>query len=96
MNNNAFLFQYGPTIGTFEFREKLAEFLTKGYQCDVNCSDLVQSAGATHGMHLILSTLIDLNGFIFVDDVTYMIALEAFKQFSNMMIIPGIYIFKTK
>ena len=68
--------------------------MTKGYQSEVNRSDLVLSAGATHGMHLILSTLVDLNGFIFVDEVTYMIALEAFKQFSNMTIVPGMLNFK--
>lgn len=39
-------------------------------------------------MHLILTTLIDLNGFVFLDEVTYMIALEAIQQFSTVKIIP--------
>ncbi|XP_058461339.1 uncharacterized HTH-type transcriptional regulator YdfD [Malaya genurostris] len=86
-DNNAYLFQYGPTVGTTEFRETLAGFLSKGYACKVNKSDVVLTSGATHGLHLILSTLIDLSGVIFVDEVTYMIALEAFCQFDSMRIV---------
>ncbi|XP_055604372.1 uncharacterized protein LOC129752622 [Uranotaenia lowii] len=88
LQNNSYLFQYGPTIGTNEFRQTLAEFLSRGYREDVNKSDLVMTSGATHGLHLILSTLIDLGGVIFVDEVTYMIALEAFRQFESMKIVP--------
>ncbi|XP_053684261.1 uncharacterized protein LOC128734221 [Sabethes cyaneus] len=85
--NNSYLFQYGPTIGTTEFRDTLAKFLSKGYESEVNRSDLVLTSGATHGLHLVLSTLIDLSGVIFVDEVTYMIALEAFRQFNSMKIV---------
>lgn len=46
------------------------------------------TAGATNGLHLILSTLVDLNGFVFIDEVTYMIALEAISEFSTLKIIP--------
>ena len=46
------------------------------------------TAGATNGIHLILSTLVDLGGFVFLDEVTYMIALEAISQFSTIKIIP--------
>lgn len=46
------------------------------------------TAGATNGIHLILSTLVDLNGFVFLDEVTYMIALESIKQFSHIKIVP--------
>jgi len=36
---------------------------------------------------MILSTLIDMSGVIFVDEVTYMIALEAFSHFSHMKVV---------
>jgi hypothetical protein len=49
----------------------------------------VLTSGATHGLHLILSTLLDMTAIIFVDEVTYMIALEAFAQFSGMQIVTG-------
>ncbi|XP_055530239.1 uncharacterized HTH-type transcriptional regulator YdfD [Wyeomyia smithii] len=87
LENNSYLFQYGPTIGTTEFRDTLAKFLSKGYNSDVNKSDLVLTSGATHGLHLVLSTLLDLSGVIFVDEVTYMIALETFRQFNSMRIV---------
>jgi DNA-binding transcriptional MocR family regulator len=48
----------------------------------------VLTAGATNGMHLILSTLVDLHGVVFLDEVTYMIALEAIKQFTTLQIVP--------
>lgn len=89
MENNSYLFQYGPTVGSYIFRTKLAEFLTKCYNSKVEISDLVLTAGATNGILLVLSTLIDLfGGFIFLDEVTYMIALEAIAQFSTLKIVP--------
>lgn len=54
----------------------------------MEAADLVLSAGATNGLHLILSTLVDLNGFVFLDEVTYMIALESIAQFTTMNVIP--------
>lgn len=39
-------------------------------------------------MHMILSTLLDLNGFVFLDEATYMIALEAIAQFPSLKIVP--------
>uniref|UniRef100_A0A182QW08 Aminotransferase class I/classII large domain-containing protein n=1 Tax=Anopheles farauti TaxID=69004 RepID=A0A182QW08_9DIPT len=88
LKNSAFLFQYGPSIGTTEFRETLASFLSEGYRREVNKSDLVQTSGATNGLHLILSTLVDLTGVIFVDEYTYMIALETISQFNTMKLVP--------
>lgn len=87
-NSGSFLFQYGATVGALDFRETLAKFLSKGYQNLVDPSDLVMTSGATSGNHLTLSTLIDMNGFVFVDEMTYMIALDVFKQFTNIKVIP--------
>lgn len=104
--NSSFLFQYGPTVGSIQFRTKLAEFLSEGYKSEVfgkikeaaiffltlitlySASDLVLTAGSTYGLHQILTTLIGQDGFIFLDDVTYMIALEAIAQFPSLKIIP--------
>lgn len=54
----------------------------------MDAADLVLTAGATNGIHLILSSLVDLHGMVFLDEVTYMIALEAIKQFSTIEIVP--------
>lgn len=35
-----------------------------------------------------LSTMIDFNGYIFVDEYTYMIALDSMKHFSSLTIVP--------
>ena len=50
--------------------------------------DIFITSGATQGLHVILSTLIDFEGYIFVDEVTYMIALDTIKQFYTLNIIP--------
>lgn len=49
------------------------------------------TCGATHGLQLILGTLLSPNGVIFVEEVTYMFALDAFKQFPLMKIVMGNY-----
>lgn len=51
-------------------------------------NDLVLSTGASQGLQNILTLLIDLNGVVFVDDVTYMIGLDVFKHFSSLKVIP--------
>ncbi|XP_037906808.1 uncharacterized protein YER152C isoform X3 [Hermetia illucens] len=88
LKTNSFLFQYGPAPGSYEVRMELASFLSNAYSDKVHSEDIVVTCGASHGMHIILSTLIDMAGFVFVDEVTYMIALDVFRQFSNMKIIP--------
>lgn len=76
-----------PTTGTYQFRVKLAEFLSRNYQSPVNSADLILTCGASSGMLLILSSLMDLNGVVFVDEVTYMIALEAIREFPSLKIV---------
>lgn len=86
--NNYYLFQYGPAQGIPDYRVNLAKFLSNGYGDSVSADDLVLTAGASNGIHLVLSTLLDMDGIIFVDEITYMIALEAFSQFNLMKIFP--------
>lgn len=49
--------------------------------------DIVQTSGASHGLHNILTLLLDMNGVIFVDEITYMIALDVFAHFSGLNVI---------
>ncbi|CAG2053221.1 unnamed protein product, partial [Timema podura] len=85
---HAYLFQYGITSGLWEYREQLSQFLTKRYSEQVNRADLVLTCGAAHGLMLIIDTFLPRNAVIFVEDVTYMIALEAFRQFPSMKVVP--------
>lgn len=39
-------------------------------------------------MHLILSTFIDFEGYIFIDEAVYFIAIDVFRQFPTLKIIP--------
>ncbi|OXU25097.1 hypothetical protein TSAR_016883 [Trichomalopsis sarcophagae] len=82
-----YLFQYGITAGLWECREELAKFLTRRYGDPVQRENLILTCGATHGLQLILTSVMAPNGVIFVDEVTYMIALDAFKQFPMKRVV---------
>lgn len=55
----------------------------------VDSDNLILTCGATHGLQLLLCGVIAPNGIIFVEEVTYMIALKVFKQFPLMRIVTG-------
>ncbi|KAH8378787.1 hypothetical protein KR009_001366 [Drosophila setifemur] len=87
-DNQSLIFQYGPTMGTFEVRHEIATYFNSMHNDTVNCEDLIVTTGASQGLHLLLSTLIDFEGFIFVDEFTYMIALDSMKHFNSLTIVP--------
>lgn len=87
-NNQSLIFQYGPTSGTYEVRNEISKYFSKMYDSTVNSEDLIITTGATQGLHFILSTLTDFNGYIFVDEYTYMIALQSMKHFTSLKIVP--------
>lgn len=82
-----YLFQYGVTAGLWECRDELMKFLSRRYCDPVARENLILTCGATHGLHLILTSILAPNGVIFVETVTYMIALEVFKQFPHIKIV---------
>lgn len=85
--NNSFLFQYGPTPGLDDFRYSLAEFLSKNYGSPVSAQNLILTAGASHGMHLLWTLLLSPNALIIVDEATYMIALESLAEFPGFKVV---------
>lgn len=85
---DAYLFQYGATAGPYEFREELSRFLSKRYDDAVHREDLILTCGATHGLQLILNSFLEPDGVIFVEEVTYMIAISVFREFSGLKIVP--------
>ncbi|XP_012535404.1 2-aminoadipate transaminase [Monomorium pharaonis] len=82
-----YLFQYGITAGFWECRDELAKFLSRRYDNPVKREQLILTCGASHGLQLLLNTILSPNGIIFVEEVTYMIALDAFKQFPLIQIV---------
>ncbi|XP_034232404.1 2-aminoadipate transaminase [Thrips palmi] len=85
---DAYLFQYGATAGPHDFREELALFLSKRYNDPVHKEDLILTCGATHGLQLILNSFLEPDGVIFVEEVTYMIAISVFREFTGLKIVP--------
>lgn len=87
-NGNFFLFQYGPSDGTFGVRNEIAKYLSDMYKGPVLPEDLVITTGATQGLHLIISTFVDFEGYIFIDEAVYFIAIDVFRQFPTLKILP--------
>ncbi|XP_030371838.1 uncharacterized protein YER152C [Scaptodrosophila lebanonensis] len=86
--NRSLLFQYGPTSGCFDVRHEIAKYFSSMYDSAMKSEDLIITTGASQGLHFSLSTLVDFNGYIFVDEYTYMIALDSMKEFTTLTIVP--------
>lgn len=71
--------QYGPRQGSPRFRTELAKFLSHGYGDNVNSEELLLTAGATYGLHLVGSVLFNTGVTVFVEDPTYFIAINILK-----------------
>ncbi|KAK3914108.1 Aromatic-amino-acid aminotransferase 1 [Frankliniella fusca] len=50
--------------------------------------DLILTCGATHGLQLILNSFVEPDGVILVEEVTYMIAIAVFREFTGMRVVP--------
>lgn len=83
-----FTFQYGPCKGDPGFREQLAKFLSQEYGDIVDCDDVMVTAGATQGLHLISTVMFDKTTPVFMEDPSYFIALKMLKEDFGMNIIP--------
>lgn len=68
--------QYGPEEGPEAFRESLAAFLRRHRDPGVTAADLVVTAGASHGLDLLLSRLTRPGDTVLVEDPSYFFALE--------------------
>ncbi|XP_043584178.1 2-aminoadipate transaminase-like [Bombus pyrosoma] len=82
-----YLFQYGITAGLWECREELTKFLSRRYNDPVKRENLILTCGASHALQLLLNTILSPNGIIFVEEVTYMTALDVFRQFPLMKMV---------
>lgn len=70
-----------------DHRISISNFLTKNYQEKVHPENIVLTTGATNGLHLITSILIDVSAVIFVDEVIYIRALEIFAVFPSIKVV---------
>lgn len=51
------------------------------------CEDIFLTNGASAGLHYMLSSLVEFDGYVFVDEVVFMLAFGIIKQFSGLKII---------
>ncbi len=71
------LFQYGPRPGNEIYLKSLAKLLSDEYQDKVDPYSLVLTCGASHGLHLVASSLLKAGeAIVFVENPTYFIALD--------------------
>jgi len=82
------LFQYGPEQGIVSFRNKLAQFLTNNYGDKVESDELIVTTGATSGLALTASILVDRKATVFVENPTYFIALNILRGDLGLNVVP--------
>ena len=95
---NPEVLQYGDISGYRRFREKLAKWLTKhNYantsgdytDCEINENELFITNGITHALHLIMTMYMYQDDTILVEDPSYFIMINIFKDFGlNVVPIP--------
>lgn len=82
------LFQYGPEQGIVSFRRNLARLLADEYKSPVDEDELIVTTGATNGLFLTCSLLLDSQAVVFVENPTYFIALKILSQDLGFKVIP--------
>jgi len=87
-SNLGSLFQYGPEVGIKRYRVELSKFLTQRYGEVVGEDELVLTCGATNGLHLATSCLIQHGGTVFVEDPTYFIAMSLLCGDMGLNVVP--------
>ena len=86
---SAFIFQYGPQTGIFTYRDELSKFLTRRYSDPVRKEDLFLTCGASNGLLIVTSQLLAPRPVIFVEDATFMIALDTFREMPDAKVVAG-------
>ena len=81
------LLQYGDIPGYYTFRKDLSNYLTVKYEREVIPESLFVTNGVTGGLSLICSLFAKRNTTIFVEEPTYFLAINIFKDF-NLNIRP--------
>jgi len=79
--NDKSLLQYGDISGYLEFRKVLASFLEKRYKKNVNPHSLFITNGVSGALSLICSLYIKKCKKIYVEEPTYFLAINIFKDF---------------
>lgn len=79
--NDVSLLQYGDIPGYYEFREDLGKYLTGKYDKEVRPENLFVTNGVTGGLSLICSLFGNKDTIVFVEEPTYFLAINIFRDF---------------
>ncbi|KAL4222845.1 hypothetical protein ACF0H5_018885 [Mactra antiquata] len=82
-----YTFQYGPCRGDPGFCNEMAKFLSTEYGDSVSSEDIMVTAGATQGLHLVATVMFDKDTPIFIEDPTYFIGQKMLKDDLGMNVI---------
>ncbi len=74
------LLQYGLESGSDYFRQALAEFLSRGYDTAVSPDRLCTTNGISQALDLLCTLLTQPGDTIFVEEPTYFLALDIFRD----------------
>jgi DNA-binding transcriptional MocR family regulator len=77
---DASLLQYGENQGDAAFRASLAAFLTRRYAWSVQAEHLMVTTGASQALDLVCTRFTKPGDTIFVEEPTYFLALEVFRD----------------
>ena len=75
------LLQYGDIPGYYEFRKVLANFLERNYEKAIDPDNLFITNGVTGALSLICSLYVKKCKRIYVEEPTYFLAINIFKEF---------------
>ena len=83
------LLQYGDIPGYYEFRKSLSDYLENKYGEKVDPNNLFTTNGVTQALTLISSLFTKTGDVVFVEEPTYFLAINIFKDFKlNIESIP--------
>ncbi len=78
--NDEALLQYGADQGDATFRDTLAQFLSRRYATSIHARDLMVSGSASQALDLVCTRFTRPGDTIFVEEPTYFLALEVFRD----------------
>jgi len=88
-DTNESVLQYGDIPGYKDFRISLSEYLTKNYNIMSNPDNLFVTNGISQALFMICSLFTKPNQYIVVEEPTYFLAINIFKEFGlNIVSVP--------
>ncbi|XP_012946337.1 uncharacterized HTH-type transcriptional regulator YdfD [Aplysia californica] len=82
------LFMYGTTGGDKSCLEELSKYLSTEYGEQVNSKELMLTAGASHGLHMVLTLLFGRDNPVFTEDPSYFYGFKMIRTDLQRNLVP--------